>query len=59
MVRRAKRQGKRMFWELMAAIPFDAIVETGTWLGDTTGYMAQAARRPVYSCEVNPRFHAL
>lgn len=54
-----QRHRKRMFSDLISAIPFDAIVETGTWLGNTTGYMAQTARRPIHSCEVNPRFHAL
>jgi hypothetical protein len=54
-----QRHRKRIFAEIMAAIPVDAIVETGTWLGDTTGHMAETARRPVYSCEVNRRFHSL
>jgi len=50
---------KRIFQETTSAIPFEAIIETGTWLGNTTGYMAQTSGRPVYTCEVNPRFHAL
>jgi hypothetical protein len=50
---------KRIFRELISAISFDAFVETGTWLGNTTGYMAQTGGRPVYSCEINPRFQAL
>jgi hypothetical protein len=54
-----QRHRKRIFAEVMAALPVDAIVETGTWLGDTTGYMAETARRPVYSCELNRRFHSL
>ena len=52
-------QRKRIFADLISAISFDTIVETGTWLGNTTGYMAEQSRRPVYSCEVNRRFHAL
>jgi hypothetical protein len=50
---------KRMFSEIISAVPLDAIVETGTWLGNSTGYMAQTALRPVTSCELSPRFHAL
>src|SRR5204863_9691435 len=41
-----QRQRKRIFTDLIATIPFDAIVETGTWLGNTTAYMAQTAGRP-------------
>jgi hypothetical protein len=54
-----QRHRKRIFGEIMSALAFDAMVETGTWLGDTTAYMAQTARVPVHSCEVSPRFHAL
>jgi hypothetical protein len=43
----------------MAALAPDAIVETGTWLGNTTGYMAETSQAPVYSCDVDPRFHAI
>ena len=54
-----QRGRKRIFADLISAVSFDAIAETGTWLGNTTAFMAQTARRPVYSCELNPRFHAL
>jgi hypothetical protein len=37
----------------------EAIVETGTCLGDTTGYMALTSQLPVHTCDLNPRFHAL
>jgi hypothetical protein len=50
---------KKIFQEIVAAVPFVAIVETGTWYGGTTGYMASTARLPVFSCELNPRFHAI
>jgi hypothetical protein len=50
---------KRIFTDLMAALAPDAIVETGTWLGNTTGYMAETSQAPVYSCDVDPRFHAI
>jgi hypothetical protein len=50
---------KRIFGELVSAVGFDDIIETGTWLGNTTAYMRQTADRPVHSCELNPRFHAI
>jgi hypothetical protein len=54
-----QRHRKKIFGEVTDAIAFDAIVETGTWLGDTTGYMRQTANKPVYSCEHNPRYFVL
>jgi len=54
-----QRCRKHIFGDIISAISPDAIVETGTWLGNTTGYMAQTAKRPVYSGELNPRFHAV
>jgi predicted O-methyltransferase YrrM len=50
---------KRIFADVIAAIAVDAIVETGTWLGNTTGYMAETSQAPVYSCDLDPRFHAI
>lgn len=50
---------KEMFGELIATLGVDAIVETGTWLGDTTAYMAETSGKPVHSCELVPRFHAI
>jgi hypothetical protein len=52
-------QRKKVFGEVITAIRFDAIAETGTWLGNTTGYMLSTAGVPVSSCEISPRFHAL
>lgn len=54
-----QRFRKKMFADLVAALRPDAIVETGTWTGNTTGYMAETTGLPVYSCEVVPRFHAI
>jgi hypothetical protein len=54
-----QRHRKQIFKDIQAALPIEAIAETGTWLGNTTAYMAQTAGRPVHSCELNPRFHAL
>jgi hypothetical protein len=48
---------KRIFRDLMDALQFDAIIETGTWTGNTTGYMAETTGLPVWSCELNHRFH--
>jgi len=50
---------KQIFTETFKAIAFDAIIETGTWLGNTTGYMRETGGQPVYTCELNPRFFAL
>ena len=47
---------KRLFRELVDACAFDAIMETGTCMGDTTGYMATVTGLPVYTCEINERF---
>ena len=52
-------QRKRIFADIVSAVPFDAIVETGTCLGDTTRYMSQTTRHPVYSCELNQTFYTL
>ena len=50
---------KRIFANIVSAAPFDAIVETGTCLGDTTRYMSQTTRQPVYSCELSRTFYSL
>jgi hypothetical protein len=50
---------KKMFCELLDAWRPDAIVETGTWLGNTTGYMAETSSLPVYSAELRPRYFAI
>jgi hypothetical protein len=44
---------------LVNACAFDAIVETGTFKGDSAAYMAQTSKLPVYTCEVNARFSLL
>jgi hypothetical protein len=48
-----------IFGDVIEALGPEATVETGTWLGDTTGYMAEVSGLPVYSCESEPRFHAI
>jgi hypothetical protein len=47
-----------MFMDLIQTCQFDAIVEAGTFRGSTTRFFARSAQIPVYSSEVNPRFHA-
>jgi hypothetical protein len=54
-----QRHRKKIFTEIVNVIAFEGIIETGTWVGNTTGYMRQTAGKPVYSCELNPRFFAL
>lgn len=48
---------KRIFREIVESIPFGAVVETGTYLGNTTAYMRSVSQLPVFSCEIDPRFH--
>lgn len=50
---------KEIFKDLINAYRFHCIIETGTYLGDTTGYMAETARLPVISCESESLFCAL
>ena len=46
---------QRIFAQLLQAVGFEAIVETGTFRGTTTEYMWQVARRPIYTVEMNPK----
>lgn len=52
-------QRKRIFLDLISAIKFEIIVETGTWIGNTTGYMAEIPKIHIYTCELNPRFFSI
>ncbi len=45
---------KALFRDLAGAFPFRRIVETGTYLGDTTLWMSRASGLPVASCERDP-----
>ncbi len=50
---------KDIFNDLLQAIHFECIIETGTFVGDTTGYMTASSRLPIHTTEANPRFHAI
>lgn len=48
---------REAYMEIMRALPRDAIIETGTFLGTTTEFFAESGL-PVYTVESNPRFFA-
>ncbi|RMH22371.1 MAG: hypothetical protein D6698_01180 [Gammaproteobacteria bacterium] len=50
---------KQIFLELLGSLDFDIIVETGTWTGNTTGFMAENSGLPVHSVEISERFHSI
>jgi hypothetical protein len=54
-----QRHRKQIFRDLVKNCAFDAIVETGTFKGDSAAYMAQTANLPVYTSEANVRFTVL
>lgn len=48
---------KAIVEELFRQIAFTAVVETGTFMGQTTGYFATSFPVAVYSCELMPRYY--
>jgi hypothetical protein len=49
-----------MFLDIVNACRFGAIVETGSFRGSTTLFLCQNSNGvPVYSTEINPRFHQI
>jgi hypothetical protein len=48
-----------LFNALLDVFQCESIIETGTYLGNTTRYMADTSSVPVYSCEINPAFFAI
>ena len=52
-------QRKQIFSELAATFAFDLIVETGTFFGDTAGYIATNTHADIHTCEASPIFSAL
>jgi hypothetical protein len=58
----AQRYRARVFLEIDSEVSFDNYVETGTFLGMTTDFLARRARArgaQVYSCEINDRHYAI
>lgn len=47
---------KSIFRDLLEAFRFQTILETGTFFGNTTAFMANNSKLPVYSCEANKLF---
>lgn len=47
---------KHIFTSLVDAIGFDQILETGTFFGNTCGFMADYAKLPIATCEFNERY---
>ena len=50
---------KKIFLDLLKKYNFSCLVETGTYLGDTAGYMSETSGLPVYSCELNKNLYSL
>ncbi len=50
---------KRVFEEVLKKYRFSCIIETGTHIGETTGYLSVKSNKPVYSCETNKNMYSL
>jgi len=50
---------KQIFRSLAKECRFDRIIETGTFIGDSAGWLQHVSGLPVYTSEINRRFHAL
>ena len=50
---------RKIFESIFELLDFDRIIETGTWLGETTGHMAFNFQGPVYSSEIDSRFFSI
>jgi len=50
---------KNIFNDLLLRYRFSNILETGTYIGDTAGYMAERSQLPVHSCEINQLLYSL
>jgi hypothetical protein len=53
-----QRFRQRMFREILEAIPFAAIIETGTFRGTTTEFMRALSPLPIHTVELHPRYYA-
>jgi hypothetical protein len=47
---------QKMVQAFIRQLPLDAIVETGTYRGTTTAYLAGLTPLPIYTVEISPRF---
>jgi predicted O-methyltransferase YrrM len=54
-----QRSRADLFAAVLRAFDCESIIETGTYLGNTTKYMAETSSLPVHSCETNPVFFAI
>lgn len=54
-----QRSRAEVFNTVLRAFDCESIIETGTYLGNTTRYMAEMISVPVHSCEANPVFFAI
>jgi predicted O-methyltransferase YrrM len=57
-----QKNSARVFHALNRDVPFENYVETGTFLGMTTDFLARTARERgarVYSCEIDDRHFAI
>ena len=52
----AQGQRREVVRDLFGRVPFASVVETGTYLGFTAGYLATQYGVPVHSCEIVPRY---
>src|SRR5215831_12480863 len=52
-----QRLRKKIFMNLWTDVGFDAIAETGTWIGNTTAFMSENTHVPVHTSELNGRYH--
>jgi hypothetical protein len=50
---------QRIFLDLVRAISFQKIYETGTFFGDTSGFMKMNAPCPVRTCDASPIFQSV
>jgi hypothetical protein len=51
-----QRYRQNMFEQLLKCVAFSAILNTGTFHGSTTEFLANRAGAPVFSCELSERF---
>lgn len=53
------RGRKKIFNEILNTYSFHHIIETGTYLGDTSGYMTTTSGVPVLTCELNQSLYRI